>query len=344
MGLFPVQSKVMKGIPRVRNKVRIAAAIMLVAAFTWTLLTPTPISAESGQAFSISPPLLEIKTDPGKTVKATIKLTNISNGELLMKSQFNDFGAKNETGEPNIIFDDSHNNSYALRHWIAPVAPFKIASKQSKTIDFSIQVPEDAEPGGHYAVIRFTGSAPELEDSGVALSASIGTLVLLNVSGNVIEQASLTDFYAATPTFAKSGFFEQGPISFVERIRNQGNIHSRPTGTVEVTDMFGRKVETLRVNGDPANKDDLPKSVLPQSFRRFEQKLNQEWLFGQYHAKVNLTYGDGKKLSSEVSFWVIPYKLVILAIAGLVALFFALRFSLRKYNAHIINKSRRLKK
>jgi hypothetical protein len=59
---------------------------------------------------------------------------------------------------------------------------------------------------------------------------------------------------------------------------------------------------------------------------------------------VNLTYGDGKKLSSEVSFWVIPYKLVILAIAGLVALFFALRFSLRKYNAHIINKSRRLKK
>ena len=332
----------MKGLWSGHYRGRIVAAVLLAAVSTCGLLMSRPVSAESGQALSISPPLIELKADPGQTVKATIKLTNISSGELLIKTQFNDFGAKNETGEPNIIFDDAANTPYSLRQWITTSAPFKIASKESKTIDFPIQVPKNAEPGGHYAVIRFTGGAPELEDSGVALSASIGSLVLLDVSGNIQEKASLSDFYAATPSFAKANFFEQGPIEFVQRIQNEGNIHVKPTGTVDIYDMWGHKVKSLQVNGDLSDKNNPPKSVLPQSIRRFDEKWDQGWLLGKYEAKLNLSYGDGKKLTSTLSFWVVPYKLVAVIIIGLIALFFGLRFGIRRYNTHIISKSRRM--
>ncbi len=297
-------------------------------------------SAEAGQAFSISPPLIELKADPAQTTSAKIKFTNISNGELLIKMQFNDFGAKNETGEPNIIFDDNQNTGYSLRQWITSPAPFKINSKETKTIEFPINVPKDAEPGGHYAVIRFTGTAPDLEESGVALSASIGSLVLLQVSGDIKEKSSVVEFYSATPQFNKRSFFEMGPITFVERIRNEGNVHIKPTGTIEITNMFGQKVATQRINGDPAESKNAPKSILPQSIRRFEQTLNTPWLLGKYEAKINVSYGQNQPpLVATTTFWVIPYKLILLILITLVGLFFILRYSIKRYNAHIINKA-----
>src|SRR5688572_1810721 len=95
------------------SRLSFAVVVLLVS-----LVLPAPqVRAENGQAFSISPPLLELKGDPGQTVTASIKLTNVSADELLMKAQFNDFAAKNETGEPNIIFDESDSTTYSLRHW-----------------------------------------------------------------------------------------------------------------------------------------------------------------------------------------------------------------------------------
>lgn len=296
--------------------------------------------AEAGQALSISPPLVEVKSDPGKLEKVSIKVTNLSSGELLVKNQVNDFGAKNESGEPNIIFDDNQNEPYSLRNWVEAPAPFKLASQQSRVVEFKINVPTNAEPGGHYAVFRFTGQAPELEQSGVALSASIGSLILLRVSGNVSEQANLVSFYSASrPQFSKSGFFENGPIGFVERVQNNGNIHVQPTGTITIKDMFGRQVASLRVNGEPASKQNPPRSVLPKSIRKFEQIYDKKWLFGYYSATLDLTYGStNQTLRGTTGFWVIPYKLVLLALLIVVVLVLLARWLLRRYKAHVVKQ------
>lgn len=309
------------------------------------LLLPARVAAEGAQAFSISPPLIELNADPGQTVKASITFTNVSNDELLIKTQVNDFGPKDETGEPNIIFEDVENTPYSLRQWVISPPPFKINAHESKTIDFPIQVPAQAEPGGHYAVIRFTGSSPALEESGVALTASIGSLVLLQVSGDIQSNAQLTEFYSASPgagrTSESRSVFESGPITFVQRIENNGNIHFKPTGTVEITNILGRTVGTLRVNGEPTNPDDQPKSILPKSIRRFEQTLDKKWMFGRYTATIKLSYGQGQQpLEQTITFWVIPYKLILLVITIGTALFFGLRWIIRKYNEHIIKKAR----
>lgn len=314
------------------------------------LLLPSRVTAEGAQAFSISPPLIELNTDPGQTVKASITFTNVSSDELLIKTQVNDFGAKNETGEPNIIFEeDVENTPYSLRQWVISPAPFKIKAHESKTIDFPIQVPARAEPGGHYAVIRFTGSSPALEESGVALTASIGSLVLLQVSGDIQEEAKAAEFYSATQgrsvTSGARSMFEKGPIVFVQRIENTGNVHLKPTGTIEVFNMFGGNVATLRVNGDPTNPDDQPRSILPKSIRRFEQTLDKKWLFGRYTATIKLSYGQGQKpIEQTITFWVIPYKLIVLVLIAGGALFLGLRFAIRKYNAHIIQQAHKHRK
>lgn len=295
---------------------------------------------KSGQAFSISPPLVDMKAKPGQTVTAKITLTNVSNGELLIKNQFNDFGAKNETGEPSIVFDDNDSTAYSLRQWISGPPPFVLKSKESRTIDFSIRVPKEAEPGGHYAVIMFTGTAPELEESGVALKAGIGTLVLLRVEGKIENKASLVEFFSSNGLFAKASFFETGNLGFVTRIKNEGNVHIKPTGTIEIKDMSGKVVQKLRFNGDPSDPKDQPHSILPGSIRRFEQAFDQSWMLGRYEATLDVKAAGNIHITDKVTFWVIPWKLIVLSLVGIGLGFFLLKSLIKKYNRHIIKKAR----
>lgn len=54
---------------------------------------------------------------------------------------------------------------------------------------------------------------------------------------------------------------------------------------------------------------------------------------------MQLTYGDGKTLSSETSFWVLPVKLIVLGIVGVVIGASLLVVGIKRYNAHIIKKA-----
>ncbi len=310
----------------------IGSTVFNIASWAWAQSTPS----SNGQGFQISPVLLELNADPGKSYTINLKLKNTTSGSLLAKAQVNDFGAKNESGDPEIFLQDSpENQTFSMRHWVASIPNNLFKTQESKVIPVTINVPGDAEPGGHYGVVRFSGVPPELEndDSAVALSASIGTLVLIRVSGNVKESAQIASFYASQNEYQRS-FFERGPLTFVERIQNTGNIHVKTKGTVEVKNLFGKTVASLPVN-------DPPKNVLPKSIRRFEQTWNKPWLIGRFKAKLQLTYGNsGQNLAREITFWIIPWKLLFAILALVITVILLFGFTLKRYNRYIIRKSR----
>jgi hypothetical protein len=318
------------------------SAIMPFAQAQAAGTTAQVAQSPSGQAFSISPPLLQLKADPGQTVTAELTLTNISASTLQVNAEVNDFGAKDELGDPNILFNDSNSTPYAIHNWVQLPQSFTIASKASKKVDFPIVVPKNAEPGGHYGVLRFTGGAPGGGASQVSLSASIGTLVLLQVSGNVTESASVVQMYSATTkNDTMSSFFQNGPVNFVTRIKDTGNTHLAPTGTIDVTNMLGRKTASLDFNGNPKDAKNQPKIVLPASIRRFENTLNKKWLFGRYTATLHATYGDkNTPITTKTTFWVIPYKLVAIVLVVLILIILLLRWMIKRYNRHIINRAK----
>jgi hypothetical protein len=298
-----------------------------------------PSNPAYGQALEIAPPVIYLNVDPGQTVKTQIFLRDISSGELIVSGEANDFTAAGEDGTPKIILDkqEQNNNPYSMKTWIAPPVSLRLVPKEVKTMSITINVPKDASPGGHYGIIRFTATPPSLKSSGVSLSTSLGALMLVTVSGNVSENLTVQDF--SVNRDGKNGsIFESGPLTFVERLKNEGNIHEQPVGQVVITDMFGKKVASLNVNLPPRN-------ILPQSTRKFQQPLDSsvignKKLFGRYTAKLNITYGKDKKtVSSTLTFWVIPYKLIAIVIAVLIIGFFALRFALKRYNQYIIKQS-----
>ncbi|HEX5744282.1 MAG TPA: hypothetical protein VFX84_02415, partial [Candidatus Saccharimonadales bacterium] len=168
--------------------------------------------------------------------------------------------------------------------------------------------------------------------------ASLGALVLFTVNGKINHDLSIKEF-SVNHGGSSGTVLESGPVSFVVRAHNSGNVHEQPIGQVSVTDMFDRKVGAVNINSPPRN-------ILPSSTRKFEQALDKsvignKKLFGRYKADLKLTYGNPEQtVTASTVFWVIPYRLIAALAIALVALFFILRSALRRYNRRIIEKAR----
>ncbi len=324
----------------------LVASLGLITATTLVLPADaqTPPSApagpnNSGQALEIAPPVINLTADPGQVIKTQISLRDVSSGKLLVKGQVNDFVAAGEDGTPKILLDEENDepNPFSIKSWVAPLPELVLEPRQIRNLPVTITVPKNAAPGGYYGVVRFTATPPELEGTGVSLSASLGSLVFVRVNGEAKEAMEIEEF--SINKDGKTGtFFESTPINFVERLKNTGNLFQQPSGQVSITDMFGKKIAAVNVNLPPRN-------VLPASIRKFEQPLDSsvignKKLFGRYTAELKLTYGTNKQTISEtITFWVIPYKLIAIVLVALIGGFFLFRFLIRRYNQRIIGKA-----
>ena len=293
----------------------------------------------SGQALEIAPPVLNIKANPGETVKTTISLRDVSTSPLVVRNQINDFVAAGEDGTPKLLLDSSKEESpYSLKDWVQPLPELTLKPKEVNKLPVTIHVPKNAAPGGYYAVVRFTASPPGLDSTGVSLSASLGTLILLRVNGDAKEDMKVEEF-AASKSGSTNWLFESTPINFLARIKNNGSLHEQPTGQIIVKDMFGNNVANVNVNLNRSN-------VLPSSIRKFEQPLDSSVigdraLFGRYTADLKLSYGsNGQTVTASTSFWVVPYRLIFFVIILIIVAIVVIRIALRRYNERIIETSR----
>ena len=317
-------------------------SLLLVAILAELLIAPALQAADnSGQGLELSPPVVELQADPGQTITGQLRLRNITKSDLIAKPRIDDFGAKGEDGQPQILLDETEATKYSLKYWVTAIPSLRLAPGKIENIPFTIVVPKNAEPGGHFGVIRFTAQPPDLEGTGVALSASIGALVLLRVSGPITESSSILDFSTGIKSkagsFLAGTFFETGPVWFVERIRNSGSVHVKPTGTIDIFNIFNTKVASIAVNDKPGG------NILPDSIRRYEQDWGGKWLFGPYRARLNLTYGSAKTalVGKNIVFWVLPWRLMLIILIGLIILIVGLRQAIKRYNAYIISQARK---
>ena len=299
-------------------------------------VTPTHAQAvdpSAAQGLQISPAIVELNAEKGKTYTLNLKVTNVTMAGLVYSTTVNDFDAKDETGAANVLLTSTLPPTASIITWLKTGSEFSLDSHESRSITAEITVPTDAEAGGHYGVLRFSGHAPNVSGTGVGLSASAGMLILIRVAGNITESANLASFYTVSGT-SQTSFFEYAPINFVTRIKNDGNIHVKPTGTITIQDAFGNTVGTVPVN-------DTKAIVLPTSIRRFNSEYKSGWMFGMYTANLTLGYGTtGQAITNTITFWVIPYKLILVLLFCLATFVFIASRLIKVYNKRIIAKAK----
>lgn len=255
----------------------------------------TVTSTATGLA--VTPPLKEVSINAGQSFSDVIKVSNPTNSTLNVAVSYQDFSSQSEDGTP--TFSDL-NSSYSLAKWITSDKTFTLNSGETKDFSYTISVPANAEPGGHYGVVFFTpslASGSATTTSGVTTIAKIGSLLMVTVPGTIVYEGEISSFSTNKNLYTDS----KNIIDFTTRFANLGTNHVKPTGTITIKNLFGAQVANLIVNENQGN-------VLPQSIRKFTNEWSKNYGFGWYKAQVNLTYANNQTLVSDVSFWIIPWK------------------------------------
>lgn len=301
--------------------------------------------ARDASALTLSPPLKEIGADPGSKVQVIIKVYNESKEEVSVISSATDFMAKPEgSGEPDFLDLKKNEAASDLASWIEiPKTSFKIKPLDWQSVIFEISVPKDAEPGGHYAAIFFTPEKSQPEKGNVSVDYKTGSLVLLTVSGDAKQEGKLESFKIKDDV----KFFNYIPVNFEVRVKNNGNVHFRPGGGIEVKNIFGKKTTALPILKEESGGNVLPGSIrkydvvwgekdLPQGFWNIVKYEWNNFHMGSYTAVATAGLPQGLSDPMSVSFWIIPWHLIIVILALLVVIWFAFR----TYNRWIIKKAK----
>lgn len=341
------------------------------------------VSEDKG--ITVSPVKFELSGKPGETISEQIKLYNVTNSEKTLYFRALNFEPYEESGFPSFIFDDDSPYDDSLKDWIVfrndSLSVYPIAPDQSApvSLNFDINIPEDAVPGGHYAAIIESlepfDEELDMDASGMVVSPDSAVLVILNVEGDVHVNGQSEEFFVADPYSAEKKpvyWFEYAPIEVISRVRNSGNTHFKPQGNVFIY-KHGELIKAFTFNEEEGN-------VLKDSVRRFsigtwgedevfitrvpkldkdgneiqdkdgntKTRLKINWdkishiPIGKYEAKLAVVYDgeDGKEvIHDSIEFWIFPWKLIVLIVVSFIVITGWVILRLKKKRAEKVEES-----
>jgi hypothetical protein len=306
------KSKVLKRLNRSLLTLSIIGVAAIVTGFNLSSVYAISTTSDNNVAngFSISPVETELTIDKGTTQVVQLSIQNPTKESTVAEAIINDFGAStDESGTPKLILQGGTLPANNFKSLVTSIPNLALGPDQQKTIDVPISVPKDAISGGYYGAIRFVPTVLG-QQSNVGLTASVGSLFLITVPGNLIEKVNLTQLGVASSSGDVDSFFTKGPLTVFERLDNVGNIHVAPYGKIELKNTFGHIVYTAEFNGVRGN-------ILPDSIRRFDNTIPKSVnLLGHYTVVANLGYNStsGALIYGTTGFWVVPVWLIIVAI------------------------------
>lgn len=284
--------------------------------------------AFAGTGLTIQPIKVSHTLNPGEEVSGVISLTNASSDENDTKIILNVEDFVPFAGNEGVNFVGRAPGVTTVMDWITlgenNEHEFLIGKDGAKSIPYIIKAPPNAEPGGHYGVLFFkavkTGKGETLN-----IGTQVGVLVLITIPGSHLQKGRILDF-------TTKNFYQKSPIDFSIRFENTGTVHFEPKGVITITNIFGKKVGEIPVQGQ---------IVLPTGIRNLTAAWNVGGLLlGKYNAVLSISDGEGEQLSAKsVSFHVFPAWYISEFIAGIIALYLALRYLRKKVKINISIKS-----
>jgi hypothetical protein len=283
---------------------------------------------EDSFSLTITPPLFQLTVSPGEVWSSSIKVVNNNPYDVDIYASPMNFVVADESGIGRLVPSlQTATTSFTLASWISvEKGPIHIPAEKTGTIPFSLIVPANAEPGGHYGAILTGNQPPAVPGSNtVNVSTSISSLFLVRVNGDMIESGRIREFSL------DKLLYDTPKVNFSLRFENKGNVHLLPRGEIVIRNMWGKERGKILINQDTDFGN-----VLPHSIRKFQFEWSGEDNFfevGRYTALATLSFGEQTRDTEyqEVSFWVIPI-VPALKILGFLILFIGFFvWSIRRY-------------
>ena len=259
---------------------------------------------------SISPPAIEISLNPGDSSSNNFRLSNNSNEAINIETTPRNFLPRGIDGAIEIVEDDT---PFSLAEWItvSPTSSVTIGPQSFNDFTVTIDVPDNAHPGGHFGSVVFKTIPGEADDAGALISQEIAPVILVKIPGDVDESGFISTFQST-----KNIWSNQDSIDFDLVVENIGNVHYRPSGQLVIRNIIGQEVHRSTIDGQ---------NVIPGAQRRLDANWKDVgFRMGYYQAEVTLVYGsDSQILDATSSFFIVPYQVLLpISVIVLIVLFF----------------------
>jgi hypothetical protein len=291
-----------------------------------------------GNALRISPVRQDLTIKPGSSKTVDVFVENLTSKPTDLQGIVNDFTAsKDESGTPRILLDkDAYAPNHGLKRYVSSIDNFTLKPKEQKNIKVTITIPKDAAGGGYFGAVRFAPSSTN-SNKNVSLSASVGSLLLVTVPGNITEQVSVAGFNVGKGDKAGTFFTNSKGLNSFIRFQNSGNVQEYPFGKITLK-KSGKVLQTVEINNtDPRG------AVLPDSIRKFVSSLDGKAnSFGKYTIEGNFGYGsNGQLLSAKTTFYIVPvpYLIGALVIVLLILLAIFIPRLMKKHDRKLLRKA-----
>ena len=307
---------------------------LLVVLFSPSVSLAQTTDTGSGLRLITSPLPINLVTEPGKTITTELKVKNGGVQDETLKIELMKFKAYQENGKPQLLEREPADDFF---DWVTFSEPtFTLAPDEWKTVVATFTVPDTASFGYYYAFI-FSRAADAVAPESRETAIVGGTAVLVLLEARIPDakrEITVAKFSA------DKKFYEFLPATFSIRLENTGNVHIAPRGNIFIDHGRTKDIAILEVNSEKGN-------ILPDSSRIFDARwedgfprytakiqdektvldeqgnpmleLTWDWndasklRFGKYTAKLLLIYDDGAQdipIEGELSFWVIPWRLL----------------------------------
>lgn len=293
-------------------------------------------SASSPMNLTLSPVSFFLETNPGEPTTATLKIRNNSLETEQLQIQFGSFVADQTGNQPQLITPEPSNPA---QEWIsASPSQFLVPPGEWQEVTIEFAPPATAALSYNYSILVQRLLNP-LRPGEAAIKGSPAVLAVGFVRSPLSQRhLELTELRVVEPVA------EYLPQRFQLQLRNTGNVPIIPSGNLFIDGQGRSDLAVLSIN---------PQSlvVLPGASRTIEVSWQdgfpvksgsqdpaqlgshllggfwdisraQSFRLGKYTTHAIVVYDNGERdipLEAFVSFWVVPWK-VLLIMAGMIVL------------------------
>ncbi|NPV60266.1 MAG: hypothetical protein HPY75_11500 [Actinobacteria bacterium] len=284
----------------------VCSMVLLAAALS--TLTWAPPARAQGFDLTVIPAKMELEVPAGETARFSIELRNSGADPLRLRIYAMDFSV---TPDNTFIFEEPGHYPYSCAPWIEVEGEdaLELPAGASASPSFLMRVPQDAEPGGHFAVLFFQDASTPQPGQGAELTPRIGCQVLLTVPGEIVREGRIEGFEVESDYWSLWGPPAEGQARWPARniryrlaVENTGNVHITVFAAIRYRASFGRGAGEVELGS---------MTVLPGTVRYFEGSLPSPPCLGRFRAEAVIMYGPDQftfevEERAEAGFTVIP--------------------------------------
>jgi hypothetical protein len=282
-------------------------------------------------SLQVTPSPLVATVKPGEKRTLELRVRNAGTVTEDLKAELRSFKVSNGGENIQLLTDVPHE----VRDWVSFGSPrFSIKPGEWFTEQVKLNVPPQAGFSYSFAIV-ISRVHQTARPSTTTLQGSVAVFTLIS-----IDRPGAVRRFSIEQATASKKFYEFLPADFSIKLKNTGNTIVLPMGDVFIqrSSNSTKPIAVLPLNS--ANSYMLPDMTRTfgvewgEGFPAYQtQKVAdnvpakqglvwdwskaQQFRFGHYVAKVVAVYNDGQRdvpVYAEVGFWVIPWKLILVAV------------------------------